>query len=67
MLAFEEDLNTSDNLDKDVVLDNFRNVVACTLDKTRVLARFRVKDTLLTGWEISFVGFQINITVWKLV
>lgn len=67
MLAFEEDLNTSDNLDKDVVLDNFRNVVACTLDETRVIARIRVKDTLLTGWEISFVGFEIDIPVWKLV
>lgn len=67
MLAFEEDLNTSDNLDKDVVLDNFRNVVACTLDETRVLARIRVKDTLLTGWELFFVGFQIDIPVWKLV
>lgn len=67
MLAFEEDLNTSDNLDKDVVLDNFRNVVASTLDETRVLARIRVKDTLLTGWEIPFVGFQKDIPVWKLV
>lgn len=32
MLAFEEDLDTSDYLNKDVVLDNFRNVVACTLN-----------------------------------
>lgn len=67
MLAFEEDLNTSDNLNKDVVLDNFRNVVACTLDETRVIARIRVKDTLLAGWKIPFVGFQIDIPVWKLV
>lgn len=67
MLAFEEDLNTSDDTLEEVVVNNFRNVVACTLDETRVITRIRVKDTLLAGWEISFVGFQIDIPVWKLV
>lgn len=47
MLTLEEDLNTSDDTLEEVVVNNFRNVVACTLDETRVLAGVGIKHTLL--------------------